>query len=79
MTVSEALEHILHLTLRWWHQEKTSEMRKNALVSSDDSITTPLGYQPYKRNPTTNVSLQDGIEKARKRSYATRECRRLGE
>jgi len=72
MTLSEALHHILHITLRWVRREKPQDR----FFESPNSISTPLGYIPSRRRLNVNASLQDGIETARKREYATRKCKR---
>ena len=36
---------------------------------SPDSISTPLGHVPYKRQVNPHASLDEGVERARNRSY----------
>jgi hypothetical protein len=77
MSISESLHHILRLTLFWVRRE-SRQNKQETLLESRDSVVTPLGQLGYRR-VNTGVNLEDGIERARKREYATRPCKRLEE
>lgn len=79
VTVTQALDHLLHLTLRWVRHQ-TRYNKQQTLYESPASITTPLGYVPHQRHVNTNPSLSEGMDRARKREYAVRrKCGRVGE
>jgi hypothetical protein len=46
--------------------------KSQPLSRTQDSISTPLGHLPYKRDVNTHVKFEDGVERARNRSYAER-------
>jgi len=76
MNLSDALHHVLNLTLSWLRIEKHHFSRQDwqeMPLDGRGSISAPLGHISYRRL-NTQAHLEDGIARARTRRYATTKC-----
>ena len=46
--------------------------KRPQLTQTPDSVATPNGYIPYKRDVNPHASLDEGVERARVRRYVPR-------